>query len=118
MHKSILLGQAVLNASFAAVPQNSPVSELRSTYRGRAQPNNAASRGGFRPVRWETPPSIYRISFNANGGNDVPSQELSEDGYAAEPESPRQDGYAFMGWYTDSGLTMSGPLPPMRLRVI
>ena len=86
--------------------ENSSVSELRSTYRDRAQPNYAASRRGFRPVRWETPPAIYRISFDTNGGSDVPEQVVAGGGYIDEPFVPSiKSGHRFQGWHSDSTLS-------------
>ena len=48
---------------------------------------------------------LRTVSFNADGGSAVPEQEVVEGGHASEPASPTQDGYAFMGWYSDISLT-------------
>lgn len=43
----------------------------------------------------------YTITFDSNGGTDVPSQELMYGDLVAEPEPPSREGYEFAGWYTD-----------------
>ena len=45
------------------------------------------------------------VSFASNGGSAVQEQEVAEGSHAVEPSPPTRSGYAFMGWYTDSGLT-------------
>ena len=45
------------------------------------------------------------VSFASNGGSAVQEQEVPEGSHAVEPSPPTRSGYAFMGWYTDSGLT-------------
>ena len=43
----------------------------------------------------------YTITFDSNGGTDVPSQELMYGDLVAEPEPPSREGYEFAGWYSD-----------------
>lgn len=43
----------------------------------------------------------YTVTFDSNGGTDVPSQELMYGDLVAEPEPPSREGYEFVGWYTD-----------------
>lgn len=43
----------------------------------------------------------YTVTFDSNGGTDVPSQELMYGDLVAEPEPPSREGYEFAGWYTD-----------------
>jgi len=44
------------------------------------------------------------ISFNANGGNPVPSnQNLLREEKVIEPANPVKAGHIFFGWYTDDG---------------
>ena len=45
------------------------------------------------------------VSFDTNGGSAVQEQKVAEGSHAVEPSAPGKGGYAFMGWYTDSGLT-------------
>ena len=43
----------------------------------------------------------YTITFDSNGGTDVPAQELMYGDLVAEPEPPTREGYTFGGWYQD-----------------
>ena len=53
-----------------------------------------------------TPPSIYIIQFNSNGGSAVNSQSITGSGYkVSRPTNPTKDNYSFAGWYSDEGLT-------------
>jgi len=45
----------------------------------------------------------YTITFDSNGGTDVPAQELMYGDLVAEPEPPTREGYTFGGWYQDEG---------------
>lgn len=45
--------------------------------------------------------SGYTISFDSNGGTDVPSQELRYGDLIDEPEPPTREGYRFEGWCVD-----------------
>ncbi|MFD2330820.1 InlB B-repeat-containing protein [Cohnella sp. GCM10020058] len=51
--------------------------------------------------------NAYTVSFNSNGGSAVDSQPVNHDNTAAKPADPTRSGYAFGGWYGDSGLTTS-----------
>lgn len=48
--------------------------------------------------------SGYTVTFDANGGTDVPSQELRYGNLIAEPADPTREGYVFDGWYADDAL--------------
>lgn len=43
----------------------------------------------------------YTVTFDSNGGTDVPAQELMYGDHVAEPEPPTREGYTFGGWYRD-----------------
>jgi uncharacterized repeat protein (TIGR02543 family) len=45
-------------------------------------------------------PVVYVVTFNSNGGTDVTSQSINENGLATEPNDPEKDGYTFVFWYT------------------
>lgn len=49
--------------------------------------------------------TFYSVSFETNGGSNITSQVVVQDGKAAEPEAPTKTGYDFKGWYSDSELT-------------
>lgn len=45
------------------------------------------------------------VTFNTNGGNAIPSQEVYAGGQAAQPTDPTKSGFAFVNWYSDEELT-------------
>ena len=50
--------------------------------------------------------NTFTATFNSNGGNAVPSQNgIRYGGSVVEPIAPTRTGYAFGGWFTDTGLT-------------
>ena len=56
---------------------------------------------------WEeeyTPPPTYTVSFNANGGTEIPDQRVTSGSTAEKPADPIRGGYSFAGWYSDEGL--------------
>lgn len=50
-------------------------------------------------------PLTYTVSFETSGGSVVASQAVRPGATAAEPADPTRPGYAFAGWFADSGLT-------------
>ena len=50
-------------------------------------------------------PSEYTVDFETNGAGKVESQTVKSGDTAEKPETPEMEGYAFDGWYSDSGLT-------------
>lgn len=47
--------------------------------------------------------TLYTVTFNSNGGSDVPEQ-IRANAAATKPDS-RKAGYTFVGWYTDEACT-------------
>ncbi len=45
----------------------------------------------------------HTVTFNSNGGSDVPNQVTDSDGYVIAPEDPVLAGHVFAGWFTDDG---------------
>ena len=43
--------------------------------------------------------TLYTVSFNSNGGSEINSRRVSENGKVIEPAAPTRDGYIFLGWY-------------------
>ena len=43
----------------------------------------------------------FTISFDSNGGTDVPSHNQMYGELLEEPEAPVREGYVFTGWYLD-----------------
>ncbi|MDO4842095.1 MAG: cell wall-binding repeat-containing protein, partial [Phoenicibacter congonensis] len=50
-------------------------------------------------------PYEYTVTFNSNGGSDVPSQTVVDGSKATKPDNPTKAGFKFAGWFTDEGLT-------------
>ncbi|MBQ8383624.1 MAG: SUMF1/EgtB/PvdO family nonheme iron enzyme [Spirochaetaceae bacterium] len=51
-------------------------------------------------------PTRYTVTFDANGGSEVAPQIVESGQTATRPEpDPTKDGWTFLGWYEDSGLT-------------
>lgn len=49
----------------------------------------------------------YTVTFNSNGGTDVPSQVVEEGQTATEPTAPTKGTDPFEGWYSDAELTQA-----------
>lgn len=47
---------------------------------------------------------LYTVTFNSNGGSDVPGQ-IRANAAATKPADPTRSGYVFAGWYTDEACT-------------
>lgn len=47
----------------------------------------------------------FTIAFDSNGGSAVPAQRIAGGEQAVEPEAPTRNGYRFVAWYSDAGLT-------------
>lgn len=48
--------------------------------------------------------TLYTVTFNSNGGSDVPGQ-IRANAAATKPADPTRSGYDFGGWYTDEAFT-------------
>lgn len=48
--------------------------------------------------------TLYTVTFNSNGGSDVPGQ-IRANAAATKPADPTRSGYDFGGWYTDEACT-------------
>lgn len=47
----------------------------------------------------------HTITFNSNGGSAVSNQVVADAGQAVAPTPPTKEGFDFVGWFRDSGLT-------------
>ena len=54
-------------------------------------------------AKWLTP---FTVSFDSNGGSDVPEQLIGEGNQATRPQNPSKTGFGFAGWFTDEALTI------------
>lgn len=43
----------------------------------------------------------FTVTFDSNGGTDVPAQHQMYGDLLDEPEAPSREGYTFIGWYKD-----------------
>lgn len=48
--------------------------------------------------------TLHTVTFNSNGGSDVPGQ-IRANAAATKPADPTRSGYDFGGWYTDAAFT-------------
>lgn len=48
--------------------------------------------------------TLHTVTFNSNGGSDVPGQ-IRANAAATKPADPTRSGYVFAGWYTDKACT-------------
>ncbi|QQP12933.1 InlB B-repeat-containing protein [Lysinibacillus agricola] len=48
--------------------------------------------------------SNYKITFDSNGGSEVPSQTVGYNDLVKAPTTPVKDGYHFDGWYKETAL--------------
>ena len=57
-------------------------------------------------AKWNAPSvTTYTVTFDSNGGSEVPSQNVVAGEQAVTPADPTREGYNFAGWYFDSALT-------------
>lgn len=47
----------------------------------------------------------FTVTFNSNGGSDVPAQNLLSGEKATQPADPVKEGFEFGGWYSDEDVT-------------
>ena len=50
-------------------------------------------------ARWEA--KTYRVTFDANGGEDVSPATAAHGDTVVAPEAPTREGYTFLGWYLE-----------------
>lgn len=58
-------------------------------------------------------PVTYTVTFDSNGGSDVPSQEVESGNKATKPSDPVKDGFTFDGWLDNNGNTFNFDTPIM-----
>ena len=47
----------------------------------------------------------YTVTFDVDGGSEVPSQTINYGGKVTKPANPTKENFAFAGWYEDDTLT-------------
>ena len=55
-------------------------------------------------AKWEL--NEFTVNFNTNGGTAVDTQTVQYNGKATVPVEPTLDGYYFVGWFANEGLTV------------
>ena len=58
-------------------------------------------------AKWEAVSTIKTVSFNSNGGSEVPPQSVESGSTASWPQDPVREGFSFKGWYSDEALTIA-----------
>ena len=46
--------------------------------------------------------TTFTVTFDSNGGSEVPSKIIEAGGTVTMPDAPTKDGYVFAGWFTDN----------------
>ncbi|MBL1225870.1 InlB B-repeat-containing protein [Enterococcus sp. BWR-S5] len=49
--------------------------------------------------------AVYDLSFETNGGSQIPAQRVTVNDFWQVPEIPTKEGYQFDGWYSDNDYT-------------
>ncbi len=57
-------------------------------------------------IVWAIHTGGYHVTFDSQGGTDVPYQALRYGDTVAQPEPPTREGYRFEGWYQDEGCNL------------
>ena len=50
-------------------------------------------------AKWEENPNMITVTFNSNGGSEVPTQSVEKGSNVLEPSTPTKEGYELVGWY-------------------
>ncbi|MBO4630224.1 MAG: InlB B-repeat-containing protein [Treponema sp.] len=91
---------------------NSEQSEKEIIYRGESKKITVRDNGNVLSIKLTT--ATLTVTFDSNGGSEVPSQLVQTGSAATEPEKPvkpadkkkySRENYAFAGWFTDPELT-------------
>lgn len=48
-------------------------------------------------------PVTYTVTFDSDGGSEVPSQTVNSGSKATEPNDPTKEGFTFEGWVDGNG---------------
>ena len=43
--------------------------------------------------------NLYTVTFDSNGGSEITSRRVGENGSVIKPTDPTREGYTFLGWY-------------------
>lgn len=69
--------------------------------------NECPDPSAHQPTTPPPAPTLYTVSYETNGGNEIAETKVEEGTKATAPETPVRSGYyEFAGWYTDASLTV------------
>ena len=51
------------------------------------------------------PITTFTVTFNTDGGTNIPAQTVTDGNTATKPADPEKDGYTFVNWYADDTFT-------------
>lgn len=72
------------------------------TPKARALQGDPAYDTWFDAVYQSTAPATYvTVSFNTDGGSEIPSQQIRSGEKASRPADPTKTGYTFQGWFEE-----------------
>ena len=57
-------------------------------------------------AKWDEVTTTKTVTFNSNGGSEVPAQTVENGAAATWPQDPAREGFTFRGWYADEALTV------------
>ena len=67
----------------------------------KAVTSNITLKAVWTPAKTDTR-ELFTVTFDSNGGTEVPSQQVYDGDYAVKPTNPTREGYNFRGWYIGS----------------
>ena len=72
----------------------------------QTQPNdsNPTPETNPSPEPTPTPENSFTVTFDSNGGTEIPSQSVKSGETVIMPNSPTKNGYIFIGWYNNNDL--------------
>ena len=89
---------------YTAVSENEILNLVPGTYLVRYKENDNYLAGEDKGIVIAAGEMI-RVSFDTMGGSAVEAKTCEYNGKISAPEEPAKEGYAFIGWFSDSALT-------------
>ena len=89
---------------YTAVSENEILNLVPGTYLVRYKENDNYLAGEDKVIVIAAGEMI-RVSFDTMGGSAVEAKTCEYNGKISAPEEPTKEGYAFIGWFSDSALT-------------
>jgi uncharacterized repeat protein (TIGR02543 family) len=86
-------------------PTKNPTNEHTYSFTGWSPTVTVVSANIEYTAVFTSTPRQYSIVFASNGGSAVSSQTGTYGNSVSQPADPEKEGFRFLGWYSDSGLT-------------